>query len=146
MQTRFIIYFTAVMMMLCNLLHAANLPLSDERSKHVINDVVLPFLDALKNGDVDLIKHYIAGEIYENKRVLLENNEEYPEFLRSYYQDVEFYIEKVVESVDYIEVHVVIEFSNGDEINAKLCLIKDMNKVSGPLEGAAWKIVEFGYK
>ena len=143
MQIRFIIYFAAVMMMLCNLLYANNLPLSDERSKHVINDIVLPFLDALKNGDVDLIKHYIAGEIYENKRVLLENNEEYPDFLRSYYHDVEFYIENALESVDYIEVHVVIEFSNGHEGNAKIFLGKDMNKFPGQLEEATWKIIEF---
>lgn len=146
MRIRFIIYVTAAVMMLCSLSYANNLPLNNERYEIVINDVVLPFLGALKNGDVDLIKHYIAGDIYEINRALLENNEEYPEFLRSYYHDVEFYVEKVMESADYIEVHVVIEFSNGDEINAKLCLIKDMNKVSGPLEGAAWKIVEFRYK
>ena len=146
MRIRFIIYVTAAVMMLCSLSHANNLPSNNERYEVVINNVVLPFLDALKNGDVDLIKHYIAGDLYENNRVLLEKNQEYPEFLRNHYHSVEFYIENAVVSGDHIVVHVVIEFSNGDEINAKLCLGKDMNEVSGALEGATWKIVEFRYK
>ena len=146
MRPHFLIYIMAVMIMLGSLSHANNLPLYDKRCEVVISDIVLPFLDALKNGDLDSIKHYIAGDIYENKRVLLEKNEEYSEFLKNYYHGVEFYIEKAVESGNYIVVHVLIEFSNGDEGNARLYLGKDVNKVPGALEGATWKIIEFRYK
>ena len=143
MRTHFMMYIIAAVTMLGSLSNANNLSLSDERYEIVINDVVLPFFDALKNGDVDSIKHYIAGDVYENKRVLLEKNKEYSEFLRNYYDGVEFYIDNLMESGDYIVVHVVVEFSNGDEANAQLYLGKDINNASGALEEASWKIIEF---
>lgn len=143
MRTRFIIIAMTVGTILGSVSYANNLPLSDERYEVVVTNIVLPFLDALKKGDVDLIKHIIAGEIYEKKRVLLEENEEYPEFLRNYYHDVEFYIEKTAESGDYIVVHVLIEFSNGEEGNVKIFVGKDINKGQGALGEATWKIIEF---
>jgi hypothetical protein len=145
MRTRFIIYIMAAMTILGSLSHAEKMPLSGERYEAVISDFVLPFLRALKNGDVDLIKHYIAGDIYENKIILLEKNKGYPEFLRNYYRGVEFYIENAVQSGDYIVVNVVIEFSNGEEGNANLYLCKDMDFVPEEFEEAAWKIVGFRF-
>ena len=144
--TRFIIFAITILTTLGSVSHANKMLLSDEKYEIVITDVVLPFLDALKNGDVGLIKSYIAGDIYKNKRVLLEKNKEYSAFLRNYYQDVEFYIEKALESGDYIEVYVGIEFSNGDEGIATLYLAQDINKIEGAPGGATWKIIEFRYK
>ena len=119
MRTQFIICAIVLMTITGSLLHANILPLSDEQCcEDVINDIVLPFLDALRNGDVDSIKLCIAGDIYENKKVLLEKNKGYPEFLRNYYQGVDFYIESAQQSGDFIVVDIVIEFINGDEGNA----------------------------
>ena len=74
---------------------------------------------------------------------MLEKNKEYSEFLRNYYDGVEFYIDNLIESGDYIVVHVVVEFSNGEEANAQLYLGKDINNARGALEEASWKIIEF---
>ena len=63
-------------------LQAQEVPVSDDGYEDVINETVSPFLEALKNGDVSLIKQYIAGDMYESRRILLEQNKEYPEFLR----------------------------------------------------------------
>jgi uncharacterized membrane protein YvbJ len=50
------------------------------------NDTVLNYFQALKNGDVGTIKELIAGELYEKRKVLLEQNENYSEFLKKNYQ------------------------------------------------------------
>lgn len=146
MRTLLIIYLMTLMTITGSPTYADNLPLSPDRCEVVVRDIVLPFLDALKNGDVDSIKLHIAGDIYENRRVLLEKNKEYPEFLRNYYHGLEFYIENVMESGDYIVVHLEVEFANGEEGQAQLYLCKDMNDAPGAFEGETWKIVGFRYQ
>jgi len=55
-------------------------------------DTVLRYLQALKGGDVETIKDSITGELLEKRSVLLEENENYSEFLRTYYQGAVFEI------------------------------------------------------
>jgi hypothetical protein len=143
MRARFLIVAMTAVTIMGSVSHANKLTLSDERYENIITDIVLPFLEALKNGDVDLIKHYIGSDIYESKSALLERNEEYSEFLRNFYRGVDFYIGKALESGDYIVVHVTIEFLDGDESKAKLYLGKVVDKAPGALEVATWKIVGF---
>jgi len=53
---------------------------------------VLNYLNASKNGDVQTIKSLIDGPYLQKSINLLENNKNYPEFLRDYYADVAFQI------------------------------------------------------
>ena len=41
------------------------------------NDTVLSYFQALKNGDIETIKGLITGEMYNKRKVLLEQNENY---------------------------------------------------------------------
>lgn len=59
------------------------------------NDTVLSYFQALKNGDVETIKDLITGEMYNRRKVLLEQNANYPEFLQKVYQGAEF---KIIET------------------------------------------------
>jgi hypothetical protein len=113
---------------------------------NLLSEIVLPFFSALKAGDVNSIKRYIAGDMYESKKVLLEQNKEYPEFLRNYYRGVEFYTENIAEDSGYIIVDISVEYPNGDCGTAKLYLyqINDLNQ--GTQESEIWKIIDFSGK
>src|SRR5512147_1757621 len=41
---------------------------------------------ALQSGDVQTLKSHMAGHMYEQYKVLLEQNSEYPAFLRNFYR------------------------------------------------------------
>ena len=127
-------------------LQAKEVPVSDDGYEDVINETVFPFLEALKNGDVSLIKQYIAGDMYESRRILLEQNKEYPEFLRKYYQGVEFYVDNAHGSGDYVLVHISIEYPNGDYGSGKLYLWQINDITQGMHETENWKIIDFIYK
>jgi hypothetical protein len=58
------------------------------------NEIVLCYLTALKNGDIQVIKDSIAGEIYNKSKVLLEQNKSYSEFLKKTYWKAKFQIKE----------------------------------------------------
>ena len=124
-------------------LQAQEGPVSDDIYEDIINETVFSFLTALKNGDVNSIKQYIAGDMYESRKILLEQNKEYTEFLREYYQGVEFYVDSAHGSGDYVLVHISIEYPNGDYGSANLYLWPIRDITQGMHETKKWKIFEF---
>ena len=79
-------------------LHAEKMPIDDPLYSDITN-TVLSYFTALKNGDINTIKSYIALDTYKKNKALLEQNEKYPEFLKKYYQGAEFKVENV-EKID----------------------------------------------
>jgi hypothetical protein len=79
------------------------------------NAVVLNYFQALKQGDIETIKKYIMGEFYNKKKILLEENNKYPEFLRRHYKNVTVRI--IDTNIEDREATVVvgIRFPNGKE-------------------------------
>ena len=76
------------------------------------NDTVLNYFQALKHGDVETIKDSITEEMYKRRRVLLEQNSNYPEYLKKVYQGAEFKIKETnVENNDAL-VNVEVNFQN----------------------------------
>jgi len=89
---------------------------------------------ALKDGDVNTIKQYLGGDALEKNRTLLEENANYPKFLRNYYRHADFRIEKVEKKDDAdIVIGVKTFFPDGQTsaFNLQLQKIKD-----------AWLIVD----
>ena len=105
-----------------------------------VNETVMPFCLALKAGDVNSIKQYLSKDMYQKNRTLLEQNKEYPEFLRTYYQGARFQVVKAEETENNILVNVEIEYPNGRRNFGKLRLEKDNQDVYG---SGSWKIMEF---
>lgn len=54
-----------------------------------VDDTVMGFFEASKNGDVEKMKNFIAGPFYEKRRTLLEKNKRYPDYLKNYYKTIE---------------------------------------------------------
>lgn len=57
-------------------------------------DTVARFYEASRQGDVETMKSLIAGPYYKTRKKLLENNADYPQFLRKYYEGVVVQLER----------------------------------------------------
>ncbi len=144
MKKKAIFLLMFLYLMLHSLLYAQEVPKNDPVCKGIMNQTVLPFCEALKNGNVNLIKMYISEDLFEKNKVLLEQNKKYPEFLRNYYKGVKFQIGKIVEIDDKMTFNIVIECPNGDCNHSKLQLRKARNSSLQGDKLETWKIVEFG--
>ena len=100
----------------------------------VPSDTVRLYFEALKNGDTETIIQCIAGDFYEKNKVLLEKNENYPEFLRNYYQGATLQIGDSTNSGDDVIVEMQISFPNGN--------IKDKKLRLREYSDGIWRIVE----
>ena|SRR3972149_7261936 len=133
-----------VFFMVFNSLCAKELPEDDSKYEEINTKTCVPLFDAVKKGNVNTIRQYISGKMYDEQKVLLEQNKKYPKFLRKFYRGSKFSIDKVTElktdtaaesSVDTI-VYVRIEFKTGDTNQIRLRVKKD----EGDL---IWKAVDY---
>ena len=77
------------------------------------NDTVLLYFQSLKNGDVVTIKDLITGKLYEKRKVLLEQNENYSEFLKNLYQYAEFEITETIVKDSDAQINVQVNSPDG---------------------------------
>lgn len=99
-------------------------------------DTVIQFYNAYKDGDIQTMRQLTAGSFYKRRKVLLEENREYPNFLRQRYQGIQVkIINSVIEKNNIsAEVDVELEFPDSTVDTNKLLLKKDA--------GGIWKIVD----
>ena len=98
-------------------------------------DTVRQFYLASQNGNVSEMQQLIAGTFYNRRKVLLEENSEYPDFLRSHYLDTRVTVDKVITD-DINAVAVVtasISYPDGNRESHELVLRQD--------DTGNWKIV-----
>ena len=117
--------------------------LADSEYKEIQDTVIFPFFKALKKGDVNEIKRHLSSDTYNEYKRLLEENKEYPKFLRDYYKDAKFSVVRASSEVDdEIEFKVFVEFPNGSEIVNQYKVAKEMN-VNGAMRGQKkWRITK----
>lgn len=125
-----------------NFLYAQEVLVSDTLYKEITNETFLPLFKALKDGDVSTIKQYISGDMYNKSKILLEQNKDYPQFLRDFYHGARFWVKKIVKINGDIIADVVIEFPNGDQGLVKLCLQKEMVNLQGNNRREIWRVVK----
>ena len=77
------------------------------------NDTVLRYLTALKHGDIGTIKDSIEGELYKKRKVLLEQNKSYSEFLKKTYRAAKFIIKETTVDNNDVLVKVEVKFPRG---------------------------------
>jgi hypothetical protein len=91
---------------------------------HELNASFNTLFEAMKNGDVAVIEQYSSGQMSAEYKKLLEQNQEYPSFLRNFYKGASFSIAKVTPTVDGgMAVDVMIQLAGGSRsitrLNAK---------------------------
>jgi hypothetical protein len=80
----------------------------------IVSKTVMPFLNALKYGDVKKLEYYISGELKRKKGTLLRENKTYSQTLRRQYRGVVFHIGKVVSNGGEASVRITADFPVGD--------------------------------
>lgn len=106
---------------LLNIVHA-----QAENPREMVNI----YFQAVKNGDIQTMKRYMGENFYKKRKVLIENNKNYPEFLKNYYERGEILVGEAKDGV----VTVAIQFPDGS-INYHHLVVE-----KNPSE--QWKIVD----
>ena len=76
---------------------------------------------AMKDGDVSVIEQYSSGQMSSEYKKLLEQNQDYPAFLRNFYKGATFSIANVTPTPDgNMVVDVVIQLSGGSKSITRL--------------------------
>ena len=78
---------------------------------------------ALQSGDTVALKLLFDGDMLENNRLLLEQNEGYPNFLRNYYKGASFKINEAIPDGDAVLVGFTIDFPDGHSETQHLQMI-----------------------
>ena len=107
-----------------NILVAEELLKTDPFYLKIETEILLPFFNALKDGNVEALKQYISKDMYRKNRRLLDQNRKYPEFLRKYYQGTSFHTKSMVLEGDTITVDVGIEKPGGSSLAEELHLVR----------------------
>jgi len=138
MRMGFLLWFVFFIFIFSNRLNAQEIPPDDLLYENVMSGTLVPFFTACKNGDVEAITEYISDDMYEKNKVLLEQNKEYPEFLRNFYRDAIFQEEKIVKSEETIFVNVIVTFPGGYQSVAEYRLNERESKAGNTV----WKITD----
>ena len=91
----------------------------------IVETTIMPFYDALKNGDVVAVEAYIGDPLYSQVKVLLQDNQEYPDYLRQYYSNSYIEVTNVSDqSADYKNVYLDLYLSSSEKQSIELQLHK----------------------
>jgi len=118
-----------------NLSYAQEVRAAETSYSNIANDTLLPLFEALKEGDVETIRQCISGDMYDRYKTLLEQNKNYPKFLRKFYLGAKFRIERVIAIDGDVNVDVTIDLPNSGTHLTKLCIRKATSS-------APWKVVK----
>lgn len=116
------------------LLYAQELRMGEALYEDMTSGTFLPLFGALKEGNVEVIKCYLSGDMYRQNRVLLEENKDYPQFLRNFYKGAIFSVKSAITAGDDIIADIVIEFPHGGKSLTRLRLNKEND--------LQWKVVD----
>jgi len=99
-------------------------------------EIVQNYFLACENGDVSAMKPLIADHFYQRRKVLIEENKKYSEFLKSHYSgmQIEIVSTEVESESGNAEVALKQIFPGGSSIDTTLVLKKNTDGV--------WKIVD----
>lgn len=123
---------------------------SEERSvdpvmlEEIKSKTLRPFFNALKSGNVELIKQHFSGQMYEEYRLLLEENKGYPDLLRAYYKEAIFSVERGVTSGNRIIIDFSIELPGNRKQVSQYILQEQQpeNETPGLTAEKRWNIIE----
>lgn len=131
--------------MLINVAESEEQNVSTELLEELNSSVLRPFFNALKSGNVERIRYYLAGKKHEQSQFLLNDDKEYQAFLREYYRDAIFNVVQATSSDGLVVVDVTIEFP-GRGRKLTQFYVQDQQQNSGSQGATAverrWRITE----
>ena len=100
----------------------------------VFETTVQPFIAALKAGDVDVLKSYVGGILYQNITEASGQDEDYGKFLRSRYAKATFHPTVLQEEENKIIVRVNVDFA--EEGTSVFELLVEKNSAG------SWRVID----
>ncbi len=100
----------------------------------VLETTVKPFFAALEAGDVDVLKSYVGGILYQNITEASGQDEDYGKFLRSRYARATFHPTVLQEEENKIIVSVNVDFAEEGTSVFELLVEKNI--------AGSWRIVD----
>lgn len=104
-------------------------PMIDEITKTYTS-----LFDALRRGDVRTIKLLLPADEYPQDKVLLEQNKDYPAFLRKFYQGAKLrvgQVDSVLSAKDEVIAEFIIDMPSGESLTTRMRL---------KANGGGWRI------
>ncbi len=102
-----------------------------------------PFFNALKNGNIEVIKRYFTEQKSEEVGLLDLKGEEYKEYsemLKKRYKGAVYFVQQGAASEEQITVDVVFEFPGGGRSVTQFYLKEQIGGAGGVSEGKHWRI------
>ena len=140
MKTFALLFSFLSLVLMCSNTNAGEISQSNSLYGEIQNGAVLPFFTALKNGDINGIKQHISSDMYTKYKRLLEDNKEYPKFLRKYYQGAKFSMGRTTEVDNHVEVDVTIEFPDGHRSIKQMRVYKNTSGFQDRNGSNRWKV------
>ncbi len=109
-------------------LHAEEAVQASPTESSEVSQVFLDYVDALKTGNVQVLKGLLSEEMYREYRVLLEENKDYPRFLERYYQGAEIQLENIFREGNDLHGRMRVTFPGGDMSVLKISVGKKDSK------------------
>jgi hypothetical protein len=108
--------------------------MSPSHAEDPVASTVQSYFAALKAGDVSALQQLVGGQYYQQIKVLLEQNTEYPAFLQNRYAQTQFFIDSVVTQPNGAAIKARYEFGPQDT-QRKLLIV-------GPDENGIWRVTQ----
>ena len=80
---------------------------------HSASALVRQFCDALKTGNVGVLDSLIGGDLSIQLKPLLQDNQDYPEYLRQHYSQTTFSIDSILEKMGVVVARVTVDVPGG---------------------------------
>jgi hypothetical protein len=84
-----------------------------ETYQELESSVFSPLFSSLQQGDLESIKKFLKADLYEQYRVLFEQNKDYGQFLRDYYAGTSIQLEKIIRAEEGYVGKAVIYWPDG---------------------------------
>jgi hypothetical protein len=105
-----------------------------QESSHAASALVLQFFEALKTGNVRVLDSLLGGDLSIQMKPLLQDNQDYPEYLRQHYAQTTFSIDHLLEKLGVVVARVTVDFPGGPTQTWTLTLKKG--------KAGEWKIMK----
>lgn len=120
----------------CNISHAEEISENDLFFKNVRDNTCIPLFTALKDGDLETIKDCFSNKMCEKYKDLIDEIEDYSNFLKDFYRDADFLVKRVVREKESTYVDIIICFPNGIQ-STRRWLLKEEKRKEGD---KTWKV------
>jgi hypothetical protein len=136
MKNIFLFISMVVFFISCNISHAEEIAENNLLYRNIRDNTCIPLFTALKDGDVEAIKDCFSSKKCEKHKDLLDQGEDYSNFLKDFYRNADFLVKRIIREKETTFVDIIIYFPNGIQSTRRWLLIEEKRKEGDKI----WKV------